>query len=73
MPRVTKGSQHDQHEIEEIDNNLIQESANDEEESSSEQEVYIQPQPCAQKDFPSMFMTYVEGPKWTGLSVMSLQ
>ena len=66
MPKASKGAQHEQHTIEEIH----PEELSEQEETSSDQEVFFNPQPSTSKEaqvMPSMYMPYIEGPTmdWT--------
>ena len=65
MPKATKSTKYDQCNIKEIDNNQIQVTSDPEESSSSDQEVFFQPQsqPSSTQVMPSMFMPYIEGLK----------
>ena len=65
MPKATKGIKHNQHDIEKNDNNQAQVISDPEESSSSEQEIFFQPQPqpSSTQVTLSMFMPYIEGPK----------
>ena len=68
MPKATKSAWHEQGTIEPVlpEEKSDQEEASSEHEEDVEQEVILSP-PQA---FPSMFMPYIEGPKWTGLSMI---
>ena len=62
MPRPTKGSLR-----EVVDNNQIHETS-EVESTSSDQEVFLKPQPCGSaQEMPNMYMPYIEGPQmdWT--------
>ena len=62
MPRPTKGSHN-----EVVDNNQVPETS-EEESTSSDQEVFLNPQPSASaQEMPNMYMPYIEGPQmdWT--------
>ena len=63
MPKATKSTKFDQHDIKEINNNQVQVTSDPGESSSSDQEVFFQPlpQPSSTQVMPSVFMPYVEG------------
>ena len=57
MPRPAKGSQK-----EVVDNNQVHETS-EEETLSSDQDVFLNPQPSAMaQEMPNMYMPYIEGP-----------
>ena len=61
MSKATKSAQHEQHTIEHV----LPEETSDQEETSSDQEQKVIFSPP--EAVPSMFIPYIEGPKWTGL------
>ena len=65
MSKATKHSQHEQHTIEYVlpEETSEQQETSSDQEQDVEQEVTISPPQAV----PSMFMPYIEGPKWTGL------
>ena len=70
MPKATKSSKHDQHNVEIVDNNLIEDVTSEEESKSSNQEVFFNPQPSTStstQEMPSAGMPYIEVPTmdWT--------
>ena len=70
MPKATKRSKHDQHNVEIVDNNPIEDVTSEEESTSSDQEVFFNPQPSTStstQEMPSVYMPYIEGPTmdWT--------
>ena len=66
MTKATKSAQHQQCTIENI---FLPEETSDQEETGSDQEQEIEQEFTLSppQAFPSMFMPYIEGPKWTGL------
>ena len=65
MPKGTNSVQHEQCIIEHV----LPEETSDQEETSSDQEQEVKQEVTLSppQAFPSMFMPYIEGPKWTGL------
>ena len=66
IPKATKSAQHEQHTIEHVlpeEKSDKKETSSDQEQEDVKQEVTVSP-PQA---FPSMFIPFIEGPKWTGL------
>ena len=66
MPKATKSAQHEQCTIEHV---VLPEETSDQEETSSNQEQEIEQEVTLSlpQAFPSMFMPYIEGHRWTGL------
>ena len=65
MSKATKSSKHDQCNVEIVDNNPIQDVTSKGESTSSDQEVFFNPQPSTStstQDMPSVYMPYIEGP-----------
>ena len=65
MPKATESAQHEQHTIEYVlpEETSKQEETRSDQEQDVEQKVSISPS----HTFPSMFMPFIVGPKWTGL------
>ena len=65
MPKATKSTKCDQHNIEEIYNDQVKVTSDPEESSSSDQEVFFQPQPqpSSAQVMPNMFIPYIGGPR----------
>ena len=66
MPKATKGVQCEQCTIEHVhpvETSNQEETSSDQEQEDDEQKVTL----SSLQAFPSMFMPYTEGPKWTGL------
>ena len=66
MPKASKSNQCEQHTIEQV----LPKELSEQEETSSDQEVFFNPQPSTSKKaqvMPSMYMPYIEGPTmdWT--------
>ena len=66
MPKATKSAQHEQCTSEDV---VLPEETSDQEETSSDQEQDVEHKLTLSppQAFPSMFMSYIEGQKWTGL------
>ena len=64
MPKAQKSSKCEQHSGEIVDNNLSANATSDKESTSSEQEIYFNPQPSTSRGAQVMpsYMPYIKGP-----------